>query len=705
MIGFKIAGEFLDLTPGFTVPIEWQSGLFSDEFVLNGISTLPITFPFTGKNKRLLQYFNIIENNLKNLQVNCELWLAGNLWCTGELTVGVKGETFDTDFSEITPLALAADKKLSEILKDDVTYVIAPFQQWWTINVNYAFVTTSVQFVFTINNHDNLFTTPMTGSHAADADSLFAQCTGNVEMIALFDMVRISDLGTGEEIIKFTKKIEDVIDTAININVDAVYGCQFNTASIGVQPAWCEYQRDAIVSKLFADVDKLYADANFCFPMIKNPDFYGTNNPVYTSNHKVLNYFRATYLKNTPTDTDRYSLSPQLYIGYLIKRLGVVLNFTQAGTFTQINDLYNRLFLYNNRAIDLIGSDFKDPWLDQPVYNFWQGKFFTGDHTTDATLKELLTSLSKYFSLGLFYRNGVLNFETKKSLLESTVIIDWTNKSFRIYDELRGTFTQGFTLKYTKDGNDAYLEHIKELEGPFIGQFDNFSLIPTIDVKTGSFAATKNNKRVYRSKIQRIGTYLTLVWELFCEYLHDYNYIKTDSDIPTNASQTLKDFFTETGFRQCLLPRIDEQGASYEYDMPNKLAPLRYLLYWGLQSSFASSGGGEGETFSFNTSDAYKFPMAQMDNLGMDGSVLGPYKIRFEDSDGVFENWHKQWLDFLLQTKKLTIRILLAPSELLQVDLSKKVKIGVNQFFIEKITASIGTSDTLIECLIDMYKI
>lgn len=708
MIAFIVDGEELDLMPNFTVPIEWESGLFSDQFVLNGISTLPLALPFTDKNKRLLRYFHLVENSLKNLQVDCQLHLANNLWCTGQLTVAIKGETFDTDFSEITPLALAADKKLSEILKDDVTDIIPPFQRWWSILVTYFASSGNIHFKFTVNNEELDFFLIVTFDFPADMDNIFNQVSTNAIMDDLFIMERVVTGGSLEEEIKFTLKDTSSPDANLNINIELLDGALFQSFPFGPVPDWPNYQAGEIKNKLTADVNKLYPNANFCCPTIRNLKFYGTNNPGFSLPINCLNYYNQEYLRNAPALQFAYSISPQLYLGYVLQRLGHTLNFTFNGTFTTIAELFNRLFVYSNRAIDLIGSDFKNPSSPQNIYNFWQARVITGDHVPDATLRDFFTSISKYFALGLFYRNNILSLHTKESLLKSTNILDLTDVQFRIYDELKGTFSNGFFLKYAPDGGDEFLsENVKPIDGNYVGQYDTFDALPKRNIKGGEFASTKNEKKLYRARIQRISNKLTLVWDYIGRYLHGYFYKDLEYvEIDTLASGTLNEFADETGFRRILAPRIDQDGAGYEFYLSNKAAPIRFMLYWGLQNARASVGaGGEDEVFVPSTNPALNYPYASMDNKSISGAQLGPYKLLFEDSDGIFENFHKNWLDFLLRTKKLTIQTLLTPSQLLQVDLSQKVQLGPNQFFIEKIAADINATDKLVPCKFDLYKI
>lgn len=700
MIGLKVSNEFLDLAPNFSIPIEWESGLFSDSFVLNGISTLPISLPFTSKNKRLLKYFHLIESESKNLQVNCQIYLDNNLWASGQLTVSISGETFDCDFSEITELALKADWDLKEILSDDEINIISAFARWWPIVGDPTSIITKVEFIVYVNNQTYTFTTPSTGVIANDMDTLYNQCIAVPDMNDLFIITRISG---AEEIIRLDVIGENTIDKNLNISFDLTEGTTFANTTFGPVNDWMGYQKNEIRLAMNAKVNDLWPDSNYCFPTIWNDSFYGDKHPDQPNNFKIINYYKQGYQNNTRFSGMRhkYTISPQLFLGFVFERLGLKLNFSIDGSFTQITDLFNRLIIYNNRALDILGTD-PLATINHPPLNFWKGKFITGEHLPEATLKEFLSSIRSYFQVGFFLRNGVLRIDTKKSILASSEFQDWTTKTFRIFDEIKGTFDTGFVLRFSKDSTDSKLNELLDIKGPFKGQVNSISDFPNKNVIAGEFIASKESKNLAQSSYDWSTGRLLVLWGYYCPFLHDFTYLDGTNEIDTKASQTLLDVWTETSIRAIKVPKIDQTGSSMEYGLGENRVPIRFLQYFGLQNAFKWVSGVD---YVYSTDADVQYPLASMDNIDMNGNNIGDYKLRFEDSDGLFENFHKDWFDFLLRTKKLTVQIILTTTELLQLDLAKKVKLGPNLFLIEKIQTDITQNSSKLICKVDLYRL
>jgi hypothetical protein len=86
MIGFQINGEFLDLPENPSVELNRNSPIFQqDGFVVEDY-TLPITFPNTPKNSRLLGWPHIVENAARlRPKWTCIMWYNGVPRLKGEL--------------------------------------------------------------------------------------------------------------------------------------------------------------------------------------------------------------------------------------------------------------------------------------------------------------------------------------------------------------------------------------------------------------------------------------------------------------------------------------------------------------------------------------------------------------------------------------------------------------------------------------------
>lgn len=709
MIAFIVDGEELDLMPNFSVPIEWESGLFSDEFVLNGISTLPLSLPFTAKNKRLLKYFNLVENSLKNLQVECRLLLGGNLWCIGTLTVAIKGETFDTDFSEITPFALDANKKLSELFDENDYYnLIEPYKRWWAFNFSVNFGQAFYRLDVYVNGVLHRFDSGLVGSATLDVliDQIYTQMIADTDVTNKFIVRRETLPPAFEEVIYVEDKEAGILNQTDNYNI--VCAWLLFTTNYGSPVDWLEYQKTQIQTALNALVDTSFEDSKYCFPIIKNPSFYDNLNADFTNNNKLINNYQEGYKLNSYTTKYRYSISPQFFLFAILQKLASKYGSIVNGSLQDISEIYNRCFVYNNCALDLIGIDgyYRNVSGTGDIFNVFNGRIFISEHVPDVSLKEFLTTIKNYLCCGLFYRNFELRIDTCQSILKSNEVIDWTDKIFRIYDELKGSFEDGYLLKYELDNTDSYLsEKVKPLKVPISGTATSVSTLPK-NVKSGVYYAVIDENAIYVSKgASFVSNTPVVTWSYYSIYLHDFPYLNYKKDIDGKSSPTINDWH-EDATRRINIPHIYQTGSSNEYDLGLNPVKTRLLFFWrSVWGQIRSGGTEEDPIYVDSTDDSMLYPFATMDNYGPDGTRFGDYTLKYHGDDGLYEKLHKEWLAFKNNAKPFRIPVLLHESELLKLALFKKIQIGPSQFLIGKIAANVTQTDKIIACTVDLYKL
>jgi hypothetical protein len=728
MIGLKIDNEWLDLPPTINIPIEWESGMFSDDISLSGIATMPFSFPFTDKNRRLLKHFDMVTNKLKNVKLDCEIYLAHNFWTKGTLTVIARenSQMFDCDFSEVNVFADVADRKLAEFFPSTKDYIIEGFKRFFYINVyDVSPAFSNIDFYFGTNKitFTELY---VAGRSISDiADSLYDQMNANSEFATNFTIERVS-VG-GEELIKCELANDDTIENNINLYIDDVYpGFSGNSFAFGTKPQWANIQADATVTKLNSDVNLTYTDKYICFPVIKNNEFYNSNNEYYTTQGKLLNHYILGYLKNTRTSSTpdpafKRSISPQYFLFFIINEICNKYNIHIDGSLTDIEEFYQRCFIYNNQAADKISVN------QYGFLNCFAGTIKRKDHLPDITLRDLFKAIKVFFCSSLFLRNGTLRLELNKTILQGTEIIDWTNKSFKYYDELLANYVNGFLLKYAMDGGDSYLSsHIKDVTINRKADVPTYADLPTSLVENNEIRLVTSESKFYQAKV----TYTTIVqkvkWEFYSLALYDFLALNTASNIndkaielDSNESFTVNDFYDETvrisgvdKIRRINIPHIYETGSSHEYNQGYNPIPFRLMLYWGVKKGKIQTDPGNPEatppippTFGSSSAAEMDYPFASIDNFDMNGNQLGDYALRFDGPYGLYENFHKEWLAFRNQAKKLTIKIILDAADLLQLELSKKIQIKECQYLINKIRGTVQPISNKIECIVELYKL
>lgn len=101
MLGINIAGEFLDLSPGTTAQLERVSPFFNDDS-LAGEYSLPLSFPYTPRNARLLGLPNHYYTQRIKKKIAASVFDKNNFAYKGELVI----ETAELDVNDITKSAI-----------------------------------------------------------------------------------------------------------------------------------------------------------------------------------------------------------------------------------------------------------------------------------------------------------------------------------------------------------------------------------------------------------------------------------------------------------------------------------------------------------------------------------------------------------------------------------------------------------------------
>lgn len=112
---YRINGEFLDLHAEQEVSFSVESALLSDS-ILPGILSMPSSLPLTSRNKRLLGNLNLLDFWDYEGKYNCELWLEGNYFRSGFITInGSDDKDADITFSEFDAEKQFDNKSLQDL--------------------------------------------------------------------------------------------------------------------------------------------------------------------------------------------------------------------------------------------------------------------------------------------------------------------------------------------------------------------------------------------------------------------------------------------------------------------------------------------------------------------------------------------------------------------------------------------------------------
>lgn len=88
---------------------------------------------------------------------------------------------------------------------------------------------------------------------------------------------------------------------------------------------------------------------------------------------------------------------------------------------------------------------------------------------------------------------------------------------------------------------------------------------------------------------------------------------------------------------------------------------------------------------------------------------MGSYSLRWDGPQGLYQVWHKDWLDFRARTELVTRGVRLRLADLLQLDPRRKVLIraaeGTTLALWQSINVTISQQEGILSAQIPFYKI
>ncbi|MDF7810516.1 hypothetical protein [Hymenobacter sp. YC55] len=134
--------------------------------------------------------------------------------------------------------------------------------------------------------------------------------------------------------------------------------------------------------------------------------------------------------------------------------------------------------------------------------------------------------------------------------------------------------------------------------------------------------------------------------------------------------------------RAWLVPAAEQAGCSdrEELDMQdNRLGQLRFLFYRGLQPD----------------SQGYRYPLGSAGTVNYAGATVGQYALSWDGPQGLYEQWHKGWLDFQANARQEERVVPLTLAEFKALDPARKDMVEGLKFLWERISVQLGGADTI----------
>lgn len=199
-----------------------------------------------------------------------------------------------------------------------------------------------VHFVETKNKNRIYDATIIIGANEI-LGKIVTQKTGNVRYSCSFIM-------NGFSVDMLNKKLPEVITGSLAFPAPQVHQSMVNLANYCVARTWPE--------------------VDFNFPPYKNTAFYGTENPTFQDIINKWNIGTQSFDRNDKdvVNYNEHSLSPWLYLCYVVKEIFSSLGYSSGGSFFQHPEI-KKLLLYNNYALDRVNDIFRGSYNgpDLPV--------------------------------------------------------------------------------------------------------------------------------------------------------------------------------------------------------------------------------------------------------------------------------------------------------------------------------------------------
>lgn len=481
-------------------------------------------------------------------------------------------------------------------------------------------------------------------------------------------------------------KFKTTISGGKGVYGSAIANKKLTDLELGGKITW-----SAIDSRHFAKahmVDGSYPQYYYlAFAPLAIPDFFDTSRNdysgemlVYDTVNNMLGGDFARPRSDNPalaategtTEYMDYRTIPFFQFKYVLKKCFAEFGYTVTGAI--VDDAWsNRLFMYNNRAIEQYSSNGYD--LNRSIV--------PAQHMPDVTIKDFLVSALGLFGVyPVFSLNGEVQLAYRKDKTKTVLDINHIIGT-RFESEIpEAGIEMGYTLSYQPGDDDNWSERVKDISANTIAATVTLaSELATLDIgrlfTTDDLVFVESENMYYRPAD---ATSLPVAqWDAFCEKLHDY--VKGDGeekksyDITPLCRHTVyneDDALTEIK-NYCSIRQkgsyINNRGALVKNEFGLHLFYVRY--------------------------DVSFFPrvISYTHNRFTDNTPLETYSLAWNGPAGLAESFHTSWMNALQKKEEVKARAMLNSRTLAEIKQAGKLQINGVQFTLKKIERSIPQKD------------
>ena len=134
--------------------------------------------------------------------------------------------------------------------------------------------------------------------------------------------------------------------------------------------------------------------------------------------------------------------------------------------------------------------------------------------------------------------------------------------------------------------------------------------------------------------------------------------------------------------REWLVPAAEQPGYSARTDFDQastRSSQLRLLFYRGLQPD----------------SQGHRYPLGTAGAVDYHGATVGQYALAWDGPQGLYQQWHKPWLDFRANARQEERDVQLTLGEFLALDPTRADRVQGLHFLWEAVSLTVGGEQTL----------
>jgi hypothetical protein len=472
MLELIIAGYSVPLFPNTRIQLEYQSPMF-DEDVVKGSRTMPFDLPITDITQAI---FGAPENlqsaGDRQKTYTAELYDAGKLVIRGYFrlrTPSTKKYSGNITESDGGVSAALGDKLLNELSfgSDTLPTVNVNSGAWYVPVKEYTAREGFTQSVYRFHFYYGAFdvTADFAVSTAATLSDLATQINATAGLPAKGD-------SSGNVLIV----LPDVPGTyAYSFRVELPDQAIFDGPAIALQQLFY----DTIAPFPNATLGNSSATGHYVFPMVKNPSFYGEENPTFSG---YVNEYDVGYQHNPITDRTRSTLVPFFFLNFVLKKLFELAGYEASGEFFEDVTL-DRLIIYNTHSLD---RKLPDPAM---LFNIYQNVIRYADHLPVLKVSEFLNEIRSTFCLGYFFDARLKTVQVKflRDIIGSVCQIDWTAKAVPDHDIDQDEATD-LQLAFALDSEDEAAQSGDPVFAPYgTGEVKEFKFSPLVSETVPAF--------------------------------------------------------------------------------------------------------------------------------------------------------------------------------------------------------------------------